>query len=440
MDPRPPTGEPKAHPTVSRVYDDGMLVDLVYDRARATTALAVRWPDGRLSVERQVTAGDGERLRPYAAANSLIASDAVLLASAIAPAEEKAELVAAIRSFLDQHVDLSPGFADIAVHYVLLSWVYDAFSDLPYLRFRGDYGTGKTRALLTLGHLCYKAFFASGASTVSPIFHILDAFQGTLVLDEADLRFSDATADLTKVLNNGTMRGLPVLRTMVTRDKELSPRAFRVFGPKLIGMRGSFSDPALESRFLTEETGTRVMRADIPIHLPPAFKAEALALRNRLLGFRLRHFHDLAGAEVHAVPGLEARTNQTALALLSLIDDPAVRAHIAATLAQRDAAVRAERSQTIEALLVEAVVRAFEASPKPVAPVSDIAAHFNAARLAERSKPLSAKSVGHMLRSRLRLATEKTRGIYVVPARERAKAEVLAQRFAVSAVHDAMPP
>ena len=65
--------------------------------------------------------------------------------------------------------------------------------------FRGDYGTGKTRALLAIGSLCYKPFFASGASTVSPIFHVLDAFGGTLVLDEADLRFSDATADLTKI-------------------------------------------------------------------------------------------------------------------------------------------------------------------------------------------------------------------------------------------------
>lgn len=54
----------------------------------------------------------------------------------------------------------------IAAHYVLLTWVYDAFSDLAYLRFRGDFGTGKTRALLTIGSLCYKPFFASGASTV----------------------------------------------------------------------------------------------------------------------------------------------------------------------------------------------------------------------------------------------------------------------------------
>ena len=41
----------------------------------------------------------------------------------------------------------------------------------------------------------------SGASTVSPIFHVLEAFNPTLVLDEADFKFSDATADLAKILN-----------------------------------------------------------------------------------------------------------------------------------------------------------------------------------------------------------------------------------------------
>jgi tRNA A37 threonylcarbamoyladenosine biosynthesis protein TsaE len=72
-------------------------------------------------------------------------------------------------------------FENVATHYVLLTWLYDAFNELPYLRLRGDYGSGKTRALLTIGSLCYKAFFASGASTVSPTFHTLDAFRGTLM-------------------------------------------------------------------------------------------------------------------------------------------------------------------------------------------------------------------------------------------------------------------
>ena len=59
-----------------------------------------------------------------------------------------------------------------AAHYVLLSWVYDVFNELPYLRFRGDFGTGKTRALIALGSICYKPFFASGSlrrSSTRPI-------------------------------------------------------------------------------------------------------------------------------------------------------------------------------------------------------------------------------------------------------------------------------
>jgi hypothetical protein len=107
---------------------------------------------------------------------------------------------------------VSATFEKVATYYVLLSWLYDAFNELPYLRLRGDFGSGKTRALLTIGSLCYKPFFASGASTVSPIFHTPDAFRGTLIFDEADFRFSDERAEIVKILNNGDVRGLPVLR------------------------------------------------------------------------------------------------------------------------------------------------------------------------------------------------------------------------------------
>src|SRR3546814_613772 len=162
---------------------------------------------------------------------------------------------------------------------------------MPYLRFRGDVGTGKTRALTIIGSLCYKPFFASGASTVSPLFHTLDAFRGTLVIDEADFRFSDEKAEIVKILNNGNVKGLPVLRTMQTDQREFNPRAFQVFGPKIVAARGSFEDRALESRFLTEEMGQRRPRRDIPINLPDAHREEALVLRNKLLLYRFRHWH-----------------------------------------------------------------------------------------------------------------------------------------------------
>jgi hypothetical protein len=38
---------------------------------------------------------------------------------------------------------------------------------------------------------CCRPIFASGASTVSPLFRILDFFRGTLIVDKSDFRFCD---------------------------------------------------------------------------------------------------------------------------------------------------------------------------------------------------------------------------------------------------------
>ena len=70
-----------------------------------------------------------------------------------------------------------------------------------------------------------------------------------------------------RISNNGNVKGFPVLRSESKDGKEFSPRAFQVFGPKLVGMRGHFDDPALESRFLTENAGGK-LRPDIPVNLP----------------------------------------------------------------------------------------------------------------------------------------------------------------------------
>ena len=173
---------------------------------------------------------------------------------------------------------------------MLMTWGYDVFNELPYLRVRGQYGSGKSRFLLTVGSLCFKPIFASGASTVSPIFRLIDQIGGTLVVDEADFWASDERAEITKILNNGNARGFPVLRSEVTPSKEFNPRAFNIFGPKLVATRHPFEDEALESRCLTEVLGGRPLRRDIPISLPRCFEEEAEALRNKLLMYRFRRF------------------------------------------------------------------------------------------------------------------------------------------------------
>lgn len=416
-------------PTVSRILDDRTLVELIYDPATFTTALAICDPDGRTHIKPQLDLDAGERLVPYSPHNNLIATGCVLLPSAVSAHEGKEALLAEVRAFLHRYVDLPDVYEVIAAHYVLLSWVYDAFSDLPYLRFRGDFGTGKTRALLTIGSLCYKPFFASGASTVSPLFHIQDTFQGTLILDEADFRFSDAAAQLTKVLNNGTTAGMPVLRTMTNRNRELNPQAFRVFGPKIVAMREHFADQALESRLLTHETSGRSVREDVPIHLPASFHDEARELRNKLLAWRFRSRFSIGPDPSRAAAGVAARYRQSSLALLSLIDDADVRAAITRELAGEEARVLNERADTLEAAMLGAIEETFGDAHGPHASVNAIATRFNMTSAEELGQPMTNKWVGGFIRKRLRLATLKTGGVYVVPATERGKLGAMLARY-----------
>lgn len=429
------TNEAQAHnrpiPTISRVAGD-TIIELVYDAQERRTALAVSRFGGLWNIEREVRIGTGEVLVPYSARNNLIANECVVLPTQPEHHGSKEELLADIEAFLHKYVDLSPLFEKIAAHYVLLSWVHDPYNEIPYLRLRGPLGHGKTRALLAIGSLCYKAFFASGASTTSPIFHTLDNFGGTLVLDEADLRFSNATSDLVKLYNNGAMRGLPVLRTMPNRHREYNPRAFRVFGPKIIAMRGSFDDEALESRFFTEEMGGRPLRPDIPISLPATFKAEALALRNRLLHFRFCHLPGIEPDSGEPIEGIEPRMNQMVLPLLSLIDDPTLASGVRDYLLAKSARKQEERRNAVEGRMLAAILSAIaEVHGQPVS-VGAIAEKFNSVQAGDYRHPVSRKWIGHVIRRKLRLITQKSNGIYVIPLSELSKVEALASSYGIA--------
>jgi hypothetical protein len=287
---------------------------------------------------------------------------------------------------------------------------------------------------LVIGSICYKPFFASGASTVSPIFHTLDAFRGTLIFDEADFRFSDERAEIVKILNNGNVRGLPVLRTMMNRQREFNPQAFQVFGPKIVATRGSYEDRGLESRFITEEMGSRRLRADIPINLPDTFREEARELRNKLLLYRFHHRFDVKVDASLADSKLEPRLNQILLPLLSVIRDPALRADLRSVALEAQTNLIAERGLLAEAQVLEILAELMVTIDRPVVPVADITAGLIERYGAEYERPITNRWIGSVLRKRLNLHTYKSHGTYVLPKSERTKVELLCDRYGVSAI------
>lgn len=358
-------------PEASAILEDGTMVEMVFQPDQRRTLFAI-YSAGRWTLRDQINLEPNSTLVPFSPTNNLIKNEVVLLPSEPQIYGSEDALVAEIQGFIHKYVDLGRTFEKVATFYVLLTWLYDAFNELPYLRLRGDYGTGKTRALLVLGSLCYKGFFASGASTVSPIFHTLNAFRGTLIFDEADFRFTDEKAEIVKILNNGNVRGLPVLRTIMNRQREFNPQAFHVFGPKIVAARGSYDDKGLESRFVTEEMDSRKLRSDIPINLPRHFNDEARELRNKLLLYRFHRRLDVKLDASLVDPKLEPRLNQILLPLLSVITDEKLRSELRWMAVEVQLSLVADRGLLVEAQVLEVVGELMAGAERPVVPVADI--------------------------------------------------------------------
>jgi hypothetical protein len=416
-----------AKPTVSAILADGSVVEMVYRPEESRTLFCVS-KDGAIRYETMLFE-NGRRMVPYSPKNNLLLNEVVLFPSEAAEYGCDEQLYEEIRAFLHRYVDVSPLFEQIVSYYVLFSWVYDDFNELAYLRVRGDAGSGKTRFLLCAGSLCYKPIFASGASSVSPLFRILDSMRGTLIVDEGDFRFSDEKAELVKILNNGNGRGFPVLRSESVSGREFSPRAYSVFGPKLIATRGYFQDRALESRCLTEETGGRKLREDIPINLTGEYKREALEMRNKLLLFRLRNFGRREIDPALVDRSIEPRLAQIFVPLLSVIEDAEARRALRQVAREYHRDLVADRGTDVEAQMLE-IIQEIQQDPFSASlAIKEIAERFIVRHSEDFERKITSNWVGYIIRRKLGLKTEKRHGNYMIAAAEGPKLVRLFEKY-----------
>jgi hypothetical protein len=430
----PPEKEPEKKSTVtpvaSAVLPSGELAEMVYDPAGRQTRFVVgSGVDWRY--EESAELSPSERLVPYSPTNNLVKHGVVLFPSEPTDYGSKSDLVSRIRGFVRRHVEVSEDFELIATYYVLFTWVYDAFHEVPYVRVRGGYGSGKTRFLLTVGSLCRLPIFASAASTISPIFRLLDAFRGTLVLDEGDFRFSDEKSEIVKILNNGNAKGFPVLRTDVSPKKEFDPRAYSVFGPKIVATRGFFQDRALESRCVTEDMRGGAIRSGIPLNLDERFHDEAREIRNQLLTYRLRHFADVrAGAQTGVAPDLEPRLQQIFGPLVSVTRDAADRERVIAYISKLNEDLVDERAEAAEAQVLH-VIRDLVARPGARLAIQDITRDFLRRYGDEYERRVTPRWIGSLVRRRLGLKPSRTTGIFMLGPEEVARLAALYKRFGI---------
>jgi len=258
-------------------------------------------------------------------------------------------------TFINKYCQFPNGMDVLAAYYARLTWLFDAFCEVPYLRFRSmAFGMGKSRALEVVGSICRRAVMISGASSAASIRRIVDLCGGTLLIDEGDLDPLSAVAkDITRMFLTSFQRGRMICLNEPTKAGSWTPKGFEAFGPKVVAHHERFSSAALESRFIDCLMGQKT-RDDIPIILPqPQFDNESLELRNKYLAYRRDHLSNVQLDPALKRPELEDRTNQIAIPLLSVVNEPADRETIVKALLAGQEQVKADIAITEQGAIAQ---------------------------------------------------------------------------------------
>jgi len=411
---------------ISSFFDKNNVVEMLYDEDEGETSFAI-FRGGKIEYKNSIEI-NGINFKPLPSNDDLVKHKVILFPSKSSKYKGEEELIREIKDFIHTYLQIGPVYENIASYYVLFSWAYDRFSELPYLRALGDYGSGKTRFLQTIGSLCYKPIFAGGATTVSPIFRIISEHNGTLIMDEADFLYSDSTSEMIKILNNGFAKGFPVLRTEGKGSYEV--KAYKVFSPKIIATRGKYKDKALESRFLVEEMDKRNLRDDIPLSLGDTFWNRALGIRNKLLSWRFENINKKIDLNVELDRTLEPRLNQIITPILSVMNCEETKKELRKFIKIYNDEIISERGTEYGADVMIAILK-IDKSGVVEPTIKQITDIYN--QLLEEKEKITSKKMGWMIRDILKIKTFKKRGGYVIDCiKNKEKLKNLKEKYGIN--------
>jgi len=450
-------------------FINGWLIEFIYDMKEEQPRLAYRDPDKRIGAADYL---DIEGVR-YVPRNitEFIRNGGVLFPSEIGQLKTTRELVGIVEMFLNQNYLLENKYLGrIISYYVMLTWVYDCFDALPYLRAMGEAGAGKSELMQRVGHLCYRMMSASGANTAASFFRATETYRGTVFIDEADLYDGgDTSNDLVKFLNLGAMKGHPIWRLEEvlneTGGKSYEVATFSTFCPKLIAQRRDFKDDAVGSRAITIKLAPRepmeLKSRGIKLYIDEEFRERARAIRNLLLRWRFEMWEkEIEVSEDLMDLEISSRLNQVTMPIKALAkDDPTLQSEIVTFLRAYNAEMTLTRSMTLGARIVEAMWRiykskdlrekyVFQGALGEAMMIGDVAKVANeiidemnmmegeqeeeeGSKRKRKKEALTARGVGSLIRNELQLQVGERRGKGFPVYWNVEKMEALAKRYGI---------
>jgi hypothetical protein len=348
----------KINHEIAYVSEDFGIIAETIIKKNGKTKFAV-YQDGKVEFKNQLILPDGKIIEPLSESSDVIKSKFITLPPKPIPYGTEGELFAEVKSFFCKYFSTTKGFREIVALYIMLTWVYERFDDLPYLRVIGTLGTGKSRFLKTLSACTYNSMML-GSASVSAIFRTIDKHRGTFILDEANFKNSEYSSEVAKIFNNGNTKDAPVarMREKANSNGEYTTDFFQVFGPKILASRESFGDAAFESRCFAQRLyPTKNIKA--PISLGEDFWKEARILRGKLLTFRFKHYQSLNIKEIASEKINNLRILQITQPLwnIALLVSQKVAQNVVEEAILMDRDLIADQSDTTEADVLIVIMR-----------------------------------------------------------------------------------
>jgi len=184
----------------------------------------------------------------------------------------------------------------------------------PIIPIRGPSQSGKNRLAFVLRMLSYRPYFEMSTYRVPSLYRPLDLWQGTLVLDEADMANTSERSEFIHFLNCRAT-GTPISRQDPQNPKRTY--VFCNFGLTILTQRKQFDDNATESRclpFYSEATDKQLPTVETDDML-----RMGLELQDKLLFLRMKFYREVAIDKSTWLGGiLDPRLNASLLPLIAL--------------------------------------------------------------------------------------------------------------------------
>jgi hypothetical protein len=250
------------------------------------------------------------------------------------------------------------GIYELIITLDLTSWISPIWQEdmaerfIPVINPRGPSETGKKRFLTVQRWLTYHSLYGLKTNRTPTLFRAIDPWQGTLVLDEADMNDSSLSSELVEFINS-RCDGVPIPR-YGTESKQVE--WFYSFGLTVLATRQGFTDDGLESRCMVMPTATTENPEKYELIPPGEWLEKGKQLQRKLLLFKLRHLDGKMPTQL-LIPDVKSfRVRESLLILQGLRDeDPTLMKGINEIAKKMEERIIKERAASPEGLILNVI-------------------------------------------------------------------------------------